>query len=299
MPNSNNRGDNFALKKESKDPKVSGSLSPRIWLIGGTSEGLALARLIIQASLPCTVSVTTASAECRYPRDAAVLKVQIQQFTPQALSTFLRAEKIAVILDASHPHAAEISTLAMQAADANDIPYLRFERPAVDSHPDCVHSVETLASVLCEQYLLNRRVLLTLGAKALSQFRPWQSRSTLFARILPSQVALQAAIEAGFAPECLIALRPPISMGMERALWRQWRIDLVITKASGQPGGEGIKRQVAAALQVDLIVIQRPRLVYPQQTSDMEDAIAFCQKTLTQRRSPIQLPPTDEAQRPE
>ncbi|MGB7413759.1 MAG: cobalt-precorrin-6A reductase [Thermosynechococcaceae cyanobacterium] len=285
MPNSNNPDNNFALKKENESPNISGDVSPRIWLIGGTSEGLALARRLIKASLPCTVSVTTASAERRYPRDA-LLKVQIERFTPQTLATFLKLEKIAVILDASHPHAAEISTLAMKTAEADHIPYLRFERPAViDPDPDCVKRVEGLDAVLCDQYLLNRRVLLTLGAKALSQFRPWQSRSTLFARILPSQVALQAAIEAGFDPERLIALRPPISMDMERALWRQWRIDQVITKASGQPGGEGIKRQVAAALKINLVIIQRPPLVYPQQTSEMGDAIAFCQRALTQRRS--------------
>ena len=34
----------------------------------------------------------------------------------------------------------------------------------------------------------------------------------------------------------IIAIRPPISRELEQALWQQWRISLVVTKASGQSG---------------------------------------------------------------
>ena len=50
---------------------------------------------------------------------------------------------------------------------------------------------------------------------------------------------------------------------METALWQQWRISLVVTKASGTAGGEDIKRQVAAKLGIPLIVIARPQIAYP------------------------------------
>jgi precorrin-6A/cobalt-precorrin-6A reductase len=98
----------------------------------------------------------------------------------------------------------------------------------------------------------------------------------LFARILPSITALEAALMAGFTPDRLIALRPPISLELERALWQQWQLSLVVTKASGKPGGEDVKRQLAAELSVKLAVIDRPILNYPQWTNDLEQAIGFC-----------------------
>jgi precorrin-6A/cobalt-precorrin-6A reductase len=283
MPKSHDCADNFVLAKNNDNGTVSEAMLPSIWLIGGTCEGLELARQIAQRALPCAVSVTTTSAQVRYPKGRAV-RVVVCQFDFATLAQFLVAQNIAVILDASHPHAVEISQLAMQAATTFSIPYLRFERPLVSAcDQDGVQKVDSLAAVLCDRYLLQRHVLLTLGAKALPQFKPWQSRSTLFARILPSQSALQTATDAGFLPDRLMAFRPPISIEMEMALWQHWRIEQVITKASGQPGGEAIKCRVAAALKVNLVIIERPPVVYLRQTNDLGDAIAFCQQTLTQR----------------
>jgi precorrin-6A/cobalt-precorrin-6A reductase len=122
--------------------------------------------------------------------------------------------------------------------------------------------------------------MLTIGYRSLLYFQHWQERATLFARIMPSTQALEAAIVAGFTPSRLIALRPPISLELERSLWRQWQISLVVTKASGEAGGETVKQQVAAELKIPLVVIARPAIIYPQQTSDEAEAIAFCRRYL-------------------
>ncbi|NJO43414.1 MAG: precorrin-6A reductase, partial [Cyanobacteria bacterium RU_5_0] len=138
------------------------------------------------------------------------------------------------------------------------------------------HHLDSFDALLNRDILKGQRVLLTIGYRPLESFRSWQEQSTLFARILPSVTALQAALTAGFTNDRLIALRPPISVELERALWQQWQISLVVTKASGTPGGEDIKRQVAVELGVKLIVIDRPSVAYPQQTSDIQIAIEFC-----------------------
>ncbi|MEO1693470.1 MAG: precorrin-6A/cobalt-precorrin-6A reductase, partial [Cyanobacteria bacterium J06631_6] len=104
-----------------------------------------------------------------------------------------------------------------------------------------------------------------------------QERATLFARVLPKIASLEMATAAGFTSDRLIAVRPPISLAMETALWQQWRISLVVTKASGKAGGEDLKRQVAANLGIPLIVITRPQITYPQQTSDIKEVATFCQ----------------------
>jgi precorrin-6A/cobalt-precorrin-6A reductase len=111
-------------------------------------------------------------------------------------------------------------------------------------------------------------------------FSAWQERSILFARILPSVTALEAALAEGFTPDRLIALRPPISFDLEKALWQQWHISLVVTKASGTAGGEDVKRAVAAELGTGLIAIARPEIVYPQQTRELSTALEFCLKAI-------------------
>lgn len=251
-----------------------------IWLIGGTQESAQLAIALAIASIPCIISVTTESARALYP-PALTLHVWVGKLTPDSLEEFLRQQQIVAILDASHPYAQVVSQNAIAAAQKLQIPYLRYERPVLDWGINSqlklggLDSFETLVS---GNYLQAQRVLLTVGYKPLQMFRPWQERATLFARILPSVTALEAANQAGFTPDRLICLRPPIGAELEKALWQQWQISLVVTKASGTAGGEDIKRTVAAQLGIPLIIIDRPTVEYPLKTSDLSVALEFCHR---------------------
>lgn len=288
----------------------------RVWLIGGTSESGQLARAISQSRLPCTVSVTASSARSLYPPDPTI-RVLVGKLDTLEIRRFLQQEGIVAILDASHPYAIAISQLAISAAAECKIPYLRYERPSIQedktqeykknhkvaggaapdrelqhnllstnadyadySAPGQIDRVANFETLLACTFLEGKRVLLTLGYRTLPLFQPWQDRCTLFARILPSVTALETALAAGFAPDRLMALRPPVPIQLERVLWQHWQIRVVITKASGAPGGEDVKRQLAAELGVRLVIIDRPVLDYPAQTRDLATAVEFCRSNL-------------------
>lgn len=262
-------------------------MQSQIWLVGGTTESVELAAALSCYRLPCVVTVLSASAQALYPQSLGIT-VCAGALTGQTLHTFCHDHQIGVILDASHPYATEISKLAMLASTQLQLPYLRFERSAVAltstvENPRIVE-VEAISQLPTAQYLQQQRVLLTIGSKWLQHFKDFHPTSALFARILPQPQALQAAVEAGFGCDRIIALRPPISFELEKALWQQWQISVVVTKASGQPGGEGIKRRVAQALGVTLIIVKRPVLAYPQQTGDLATALQFCQTALKQKQ---------------
>ncbi|GAB4233496.1 MAG: cobalt-precorrin-6A reductase [Elainellaceae cyanobacterium] len=248
-----------------------------IWLIGGTQESAELAQQIIKVGLPCVVTVTTASARSLYPATPG-LQLRVGGLSTEQISDFLQAYQVGCILDASHPFAVEISRLAIATARQLQLPYLRYERPGISAPTQAsLLRLSDFQTLLTGNYLTNQRVLLTIGYRNLAQFQDWQERTTLFARILPSVSALEAALTAGFSPDRLIALRPPLSIELEKALWQHWQISLVVTKASGAAGGEDVKHQVAADLGTKLIVIDRPPIAYPQLTSDLQAALKFCQ----------------------
>ena len=262
-------------------------MTDRLWLIGGTQESRQLvARLLTHCpadQIGLLVTVTTAAARSLYP-DLPPAAVWVGQLQPDQGHDFVRHHGIGAILDVSHPFATAISQLAIALAQHHQLPYLRYERPAM-TVPDpgwrdrCDRPgylcVPTLATVLAESYLVGERTLLTLGYRSLAAFAPWQTQGTLFARILPSPTALAAALAAGFTPDRIIALRPPISPELERALWQQWQLTQVITKASGRPGGEAQKQAIAATLGVRLLQIMRPLLAYPHHTESLDTALAF------------------------
>jgi precorrin-6A/cobalt-precorrin-6A reductase len=263
-----------------------------IWLIGGTQESAALAQAIVAYQLPCIVTATTDSARSLYPV-SSTLKVWIGRLNAEYLADFVQTFHIHCILDASHPFAVEISQLAIALAQTQNLPYLRYERPSVlpafrsnesvSSEPasSLIRYLPDFSCLLSGNYLIGQRVLLTIGYRPLPLFSSWHDRATLFARILPSITALQTAQTAGFTNDRLIALRPPVSAAIETALWQQWQISLVVTKASGTAGGEDIKQAVAQTLGIPLIIIHRPPIDYPAQTSDINIALNFCHHTST------------------
>lgn len=265
-------------------------MSHRLWIIGGTEESrllvealLAHSRKTAQPPLSLLISVTTDVAKQLYPLSSSVT-IWVGRLTFDDADAFLKAHNIGSILDTSHPFAVQISQLAIALSERYRLPYLRYERPHADTVPanwcDATGRpgnllLSQLADVFKGGYLVQERTLLTLGYRGLADFAAWQSYGKLFVRVLPSQAALAAALTAGFAPERIIALRPPISDALERALWQQWQITQVVTKASGKAGGEDRKQAIAAELGVRLIRIARPVIAYPAQTDCLETAIQF------------------------
>ncbi|MGK7944467.1 MAG: cobalt-precorrin-6A reductase [Microcystaceae cyanobacterium] len=248
-----------------------------IWLIGGTAESREIAIEISRLNLYYVITVTTEQALYLYPQSPC-LTVIITRLSKITAAEFIKKYKIKAIIDASHPYATEISKLAIYCATNFNLPYLRYERPTLSG--DNIIEVKSLDTLLNSHYLLGKRVLLTLGYQSLKSFKDWHNKATLYARILPKIDSLQAALNAGFPPKQLIAFRPPLNYEMEKALWQHWQIETVVSKASGRVGGEDIKRQISQELKIPLILIQRPSLSYPQQTSELEQVKQFCEREM-------------------
>ncbi len=259
-------------------------MSSCLWLIGGTTESIAIASAISHIYIPCLVTVTTTTARNIYPLDLNI-KIWVGKLDLDQLGAFLHKNEIIGIIDASHPYATVISARAMVAAKEYSLPYLRYERPQVASNADHILELDSFATLLRGEYLQQQRVLLTVGYKTLPQFQPWQQKATLFTRILPRIDSLQVALASGFTADRIIAFRPPINADLEKALWRQWQITTVISKASGKAGGEETKRLVAKELGVKLIIIQRPKLDYLKQTENLAEVVQFCQTIFPPRKS--------------
>jgi precorrin-6A/cobalt-precorrin-6A reductase len=255
-------------------------MKDKVWLIGGTSDSVTIANTLANEKIPFVVSVATQATQLPYSGN---LQIAVGCLDQESMQSFCQGQNIRGIIDASHPYAVEVSRQAIAVSNKLNIPYLRYERsnyqPATSTDTNnFVTELESFQALLTGEYLHQERVLLTVGCKVLSQFQPWQTQAILYARILPKIESLETALAAGFTSDRLIAIRPPISLAMETALWQQWGVTLVVTKASGSAGGEDIKRQVAANLNIPLIIIARPPIVYPQQTSTLQALLDFLQK---------------------
>ena len=124
------------------------------------------------------------------------------------------------MLDATHPFAVRITQIA--AAVCSRIPAVH-PLPAAGLGTARRHGVRRQ---LCRsrRYVTCSRILLTIGAKQLKYFTPLHDRLTLFARVLPSPLSVQQALDAGFAQANIIAVRPPFSLEFNQSILRGTRL---------------------------------------------------------------------------
>ncbi|RUU06902.1 cobalt-precorrin-6A reductase, partial [Mesorhizobium sp. M7A.T.Ca.TU.009.01.3.2] len=170
------------------------------------------------------------------------------------LADYLRKEPIDLLIDATHPYAAQISANAAQAARVAGVPILALRRPGWEPvEGDRWTEVDTSGDAARALGLAPRRVFLALGRQEVAAFEAAPQHHYLVRSV--------DAIEPKLAvPDASYLLaRGPFREAEERALLEKQRIDVVVSKNSG---GEATYGKIAAAraLGLEVVMIQRPVL---------------------------------------
>ncbi|MGH7045489.1 MAG: cobalt-precorrin-6A reductase [Stellaceae bacterium] len=218
-------------------------------MLGGTSEGFALARVLgDESGLRVVSSLAGVTSNPRLPRG----KVRIGGFGGiDGLSAYLRDNRIGIVVDATHPFAATIGGNAETACHRVGVPLLRLERPVwTPGHGDRWIEVADWAEAAAVVARTARRVLLAVGRREVAAF------ATL------AQIwFLVRAVEApdpmpGFEQAELLLARGPFSRDDERRLLIAHRVDTIVCRNSG---GSAAKAKLVAARELGLQVVLRRR----------------------------------------
>ena len=133
----------------------------RILLLGGVTEALAIARTLGPQHIYSLAGVG------RVPTD---LKCQVRvggYGGAEGLAQYIREERVDLLLDATHPYAAQISQNAASAAQLSGIPCWALRRPAWQPQPgDDWREVSDWAELI-EALKPFRKPLFTLGREPL------------------------------------------------------------------------------------------------------------------------------------
>jgi precorrin-6A/cobalt-precorrin-6A reductase len=250
----------------------------RVLLLSGTSEGPPLARALLEAGFMVRATVTRpeACASLFGALDGSIA-VEARGFTEEALTDFLARNEADIVLDATHPFAVRITKTAHGVCQRLGVPFVRYERPDW-APPPGTRQVACFAEAAELLPSLGKRVLLTIGAKQLKHFALLHDRLVLVARILPCVASLEQALAAGFTQERLLCLRPPFSREFNRAVLREYRAEVLLTKASGREGGVAEKVLAAHDLGLAVVMIRRPESAEIPHVDTLEDAVEACRE---------------------
>jgi len=227
-------------------------MSRRVLILGGTSEARDLAAMTVSRFGSRIDVITSLAGRTQAPADYAG-RVRLGGFGgAEGLAAYLQRERIDLLIDATHPFAATISTHAVAAAAQTGVKLLALIRPEWQPQsgdrwlvvPDANAAAEAVRS-------LGRRVFLSFGGRELEAFAPLKEIWFLVRRIdPPAQPLPLASYEMSLG-------RGPFSLADERNLLRAHGIEVLVTKASGGTATRA-KLDAARELGVPVVMIRRP-----------------------------------------
>jgi precorrin-6A/cobalt-precorrin-6A reductase len=224
----------------------------RLLILGGSSEGAALARaLASDQRFEATLSL---AGRTQHPAESPT-RMRSGGFGGAAgLARYLTENRIDILVDATHPYAAKMKRNAVEAAALTGVKLLAIRRPAWTPEPGdnwiMVADLDDAAAALGDQ---PKRVLLTTGRKELAPFKAAAQHFYLLRSVEPPEPdALPPRVKA-------ISARGPFTYADEFKLLRAHAIEILVTKNSGGTA-TAAKLAAARALNLPVVMVERPAM---------------------------------------
>lgn len=244
-----------------------------ILILGGTSDSIEICNLLNQKKSDYAVSVTTSYGEKLAKK--CTDKVILKKLTLEDMVDYINKNGVTKIIDATHPYAVEVSINAIKASEIADISYIRFERESLIKSIDyknkyIVNNIDEACEIVNK---IGHNIFIGTGSKNLHLYREKIKNKNLIPRVLPTSEVLISCEKLGFNADNIIAMKGPFSVDMNESTYKQYNIDLVITKESGIAGGFLEKIKACENLNIPVIIIKRKEIDYPSVIGKIQDLI--------------------------
>lgn len=229
----------------------------KVLIFAGTSEGITLCNLLAENKIYTHVCVATEYGSLSYEK-SEYLNVHANRLNQEEMTALMKELQPELVLDATHPYAAEVTKNICAACKCTGYPYQRVLRERGEYSKAAVYVDNTEAAV---EYLAETQgnILLTTGSKELAKYTAISDyRERLYARVLSLPSVMGDCSEYGITGKHLIGMQGPFSKEMNMAMLRQFDCKYLVTKDTGKAGGFQEKLDAAYECDVIPVVIGRP-----------------------------------------
>jgi precorrin-6A/cobalt-precorrin-6A reductase len=185
------------------------------------------------------------------------------------LADYLRTEKIARVVDATHPFAAQISAHAVAACAIAHVPLLALERPPWQRAPgDRWIEVDGFAAAADALGTAPRRVFLGIGRQHLQIFAAHKQHFYLVRLVDPPRAPLP------LSETVVIVARGPFDVARDRAMLTDHRIDIVVSRNAG---GDSASAKIEAArdLGLPMVMVHRPFIAAREKVESVAEVLRW------------------------
>lgn len=245
-----------------------------ILFLAGTSDARELALEIKKEGFRVLATVVTESA-AKSLEDAGI-PAQIGRLTAADITELIKGKGFQAVVDASHPFAEEASKNALQGAKEADVPYIRYERESQRFQHPMLSVVSNYAEAAKLAAKKQGVIMLTTGSKTLEIFAKelvGLPNTRMIIRMLPRIDNMEKCAVLGIEQKDIVAIQGPFSKELNKALYKQYGVTLMITKESGKVGSVDEKVEAALECGIETIMIARPKVDYSNVFSSFDRVI--------------------------
>lgn len=256
----------------------------KILVLAGTEDGRELADALKLRGHEILVSTLTAYGAVLAHEQG--LQARSGAMDAQILTELMVKESFAVLVDATHPYALRVKETAQAVCSELAVPYLRWERSPlqIGIHP-LIHWAENIPAAAQIAAELGQKIMLTTGSNGLPEWvsQPSLKDKELFIRVLPTANVLTRCESLGFKPNQIIAAQGPFSQEWDEAMFMQLKIDVVVSKESGEVGGTLAKIKACLSLNIPVVILKRP--ISPEQVLSLSQFIKRLEENVCSQKS--------------
>ena len=254
-------------------------------VFAGTTEGYALCEFLAENRVSVYACAATEYGGSLL-QENEFLHVSAGRLKTEDMEELFRKENPEIVLDATHPYAAEVTKNIRTACESAGVLYKRILRPEGEKNSEAIYveSTEEAAAFLSGT---EGNIFLTTGSKELAKFTGIPDyKERLFARVLSIPSVIRSCAELGIEGKHLIGMQGPFSAEINEAMLRQFQCSYLVTKDTGLAGGFPEKMEACQRCGVTPVIIGRP---LKEEGLSLQDARVFLSKmfgfTLSQKIS--------------
>ena len=254
-------------------------------VFAGTTEGYALCEFLAENRVSVYAFAATEYGGSLL-QENEFLHVSAGRLKTEDMEELFRKENPEIVLDATHPYAAEVTKNIRTACESAGVLYQRILRPEGEKNSEAIYveSTEEAAAFLSGT---EGNIFLTTGSKELAKFTGIPDyKERLFARVLSIPSVIRSCAELGIEGKHLIGMQGPFSAEINEAMLRQFQCSYLVTKDTGLAGGFPEKMEACQRCGVTPVIIGRP---LKEEGLSLQDARVFLSKmfgfTLSQKIS--------------
>jgi precorrin-6A/cobalt-precorrin-6A reductase len=247
----------------------------KIIVMAGTSDAVNIMSIISTLKDIEIIATTTT----KYGGDLALAsgadEVLVGALGSEELADLIKQNHIDLIVDATHPFASEATLNAIKSANKTNIHYIRFERPSIKLKPYsklvCASDFDEAADIAINliKNIDDGKIMHLAGVSTLPKMIKKVPGHSIIVRVLPGVYSITKCLELGIPSKNIIAMQGTFSEDFNESMMKEYDVNLVVTKESGNTGGTPSKIEAARKLDIPVVVVKRPKI------SELENKMIF------------------------